>query len=417
MLRRIIQIIIFIVLVFIGMMISRKFVNSKKAQDKTAEKPVSYVRTLVVENNDIPAIITVTGRLTAKEKISIISEVTGTLKDNGKLFKEGVSYNAGETLLSIEAGEFRMNLLAQKSAFLNLLTQMMPDLKMDYPQSAAKWNEFIKNFQIEKPLNTLPEADGQEKYFLSSRNVFQQYYAIKSLEERLAKYTITAPFYGTVSISNVYPGMTIPQGQLLGEFLNPNAYEIEAALNSSDLKLISVGNEVELTSAESSTVLKGKLIRISDKIDPATQSVKIFIAVQSNTLREGMYVTGKIQTGTFENVFELPRKLLLEGEKVFAVADTVLAEKKVEVIRINLNTAIVRGLENGTVLMDETISGAYTGMPVRKKRNSNKTLNCNAENNHLFYYLPHCRKYLDGSAHAVWRGCIFQPKKQFFSAV
>lgn len=367
MLRRIIQIVIFLVLVVIGVMISKKFIASKKSQDKTTEKPVSFVRTMVVENTDIPAVITVTGRLTAKEKISIIAEVTGTLKEGGKLFKEGVSYQQGETLLTIEAGEFRMNVLAQKSAFLNLLTQMMPDLKIDYPQSAGKWSDFIKNFQIEKPLPQLPEADGQEKFFLSSRNVFQQYYAIKSLEERLAKYTITAPFSGTVSMSNVYPGMTIPQGQLLGEFLNPDAYEIEAALNSSDLSFVAVGNEVELTSSEFSKPLTGKLIRISDKIDPATQSVKIFISVQDKNLREGLYVTGNIRTGTFENAFEIPRKLLLNGRKVFTVADTVLAEKQVDVVRINLNTAVVRGLEDGTILMNENMSGAHIGMPVRKK--------------------------------------------------
>lgn len=366
-LRRILQIVIFLVLIFIGKKISEKFISSKKPQEKSTEIPVRYVNFLIVENSDLPALIPITGRLIAKEKINIIAEVTGTLRESGKLFKEGVTYNSGEILLQIEAGEFRMNLLSQKSAFLNLLTQLLPDLKMDYPSGAAKWDSYIRNYQIEKPLADLPEAQGQEKFFLSSRNVYQQYYNIKSMEERLAKYTITAPFSGTVTMSSVYPGMTVVQGQLLGEFLNPNSYEIETAVNSADLAFISVGNETQLKSDETGKTAMGKVIRISYKTDASTQSVRVFLSVQGSDLREGMYMTGAIRTGTFNNVFEIPRKLLTDRKTVFTIADTALAEKPVEVVRVNLNTVTVRGLENGTVLMNENMPGAYIGMPVRKK--------------------------------------------------
>lgn len=365
--------IIVVVVLGAAFMVFRVFSGQKKPKNNEVGKAIPYVRTLMVENGEVPSAIQITGRLVAREKISVIAEVMGTLQESSKVFKEGVAYSAGEVMLRIDAKEFKMNLLAQKSAFLNLLTQMMPDLKIDYSDKAAKWDKFIKDFELEKPLPELPSADGQEKFFLSSRNVYQQYYAIKSLEERLAKYEIVAPFNGTVTVSNVYPGMTIPVGQMLGEFLNPGTFEIETAVASGDIRYISIGNTVELSSAELGRNWQGKVIRISDKIDPATQSVKVFVSVQGNGLREGLYLTGEIKSGTFENAYELPRRLLVDQDMVYVVKDTVLEKQEVEILRVNRGTVVIKGLADNTIIMDESIPGAYDGMLVRRKNQEKKS--------------------------------------------
>lgn len=362
------QIIITVVIMVIGIVGFNLLKGQKKTEDRRTDKAIPFVKTLLVTNGEVPSVISVTGRLVAREKISVIAEVMGTLKESPKVFKEGVAYSSGETMLSIDANEFRMNLLAQKSAFLNLLTQMMPDLKIDYSSSADKWDKYIKGFEIEKPLVALPEADGQEKYFLSSRNVYQQYYAIKSLEERLGKYNITAPFNGTVTVSNVYPGMTIPAGQMLGEFLNPNSFEIETAVTAGDIRHIKVGDAVKLTSTELGKSWDGKVARMSDKIDPATQSVKVFVSVQGNGLREGLYLSGEIKSGAFENAFEVPRRLLVDDNHLYLVNDTVLTRKEVEILRVNRGTVVVKGLSDNSALLDESMPGAYEGMLVKVKR-------------------------------------------------
>lgn len=361
------QVIITVVIIVIGIIGFKFLSGQKKVEDRRTDKAKPFVRTLVVENGEVPSVIAITGRLLAREKISVIAEVMGTLKEGNKVFKEGVAYSKGETMLSIDANEFRMNLLAQKSAFLNLLTQMMPDLKIDYSESAGKWDSYIKSFELEKPLPTLPEADGQEKFFLSSRNVYQQYYAIKSLEERLAKYNIVAPFSGTVTVSNVYPGMTLPAGQMLGEFLNPNSFEIETAIPAGDMKYIKIGDKVNLKSSELGKSWEGRVARISDKIDPSTQSVKVFVSVQGSGLREGLYLSGDIRSGSFENSFELPRKLLVDDNMVFTIQDSVLAKQEVEIVKVNRGSVVIKGLSDNTILLNESMPGAYDGMLVKRK--------------------------------------------------
>lgn len=366
------QIIITVVILGLGGVAFKTLSDQNKPKETRAKKAVPYVKTLVVENGEVPSKLVVTGRLVAREKISVIAEVVGVLKESNKLFKEGVAYNSGEVMLSIEAEEFRMNLLAQKSAFLNLLTQMMPDLKIDYPDKAGKWEKFIKDFNLEKPLPSLPDADGQEKFFLSTRNVYQQYYAIKSLEERLSKYTIKAPFSGTVTISNIYPGMTIPAGQMLGEFLNPNSFEIETAVPAGQVGKISIGDAVTLTSKELGKEWEGRVVRISDKIDPATQSVKIFVSVKGQGLKEGLYLAGEINSGVFENAYELPRRLLVDENMVYVVKDTVLQKQEIEILKVNRGSVVVQGLSDNTVLMDESMPGAFEGMLVRQKAKEEK---------------------------------------------
>ncbi len=369
------QIAITLVILGIGVAGFMFMKSQEKVEDRRTDKARPYVRTLIVENGTVPSTISITGRLVAREKISVIAEVMGTLKESNKVFKEGVAYSKGEVMLSIDANEFKMNLLAQKSAFLNLLTQMMPDLKIDYSSSASKWDEYVNVFELEKPLAPLPEADGQEKFFLSSRNVYQQYYAIKSLEERLAKYDITAPFNGAVTVSNVYPGMTVPAGQMLGEFLNPSSFEIETAVPAGDMKFVKMGDKVNLGSTELGKNWEGKVVRISDKIDPATQSVKIFVAVQGSGLREGLYLSGEIHSGTFENAYELPRKLLVDDSMVFTVKnDTMLSKQEVEIVKVNRGSVVIKGLNDNTVLLNENMSGAFDGMLVKLKTQESKAV-------------------------------------------
>ncbi len=77
-----------------------------------------------------------------------------------------------------------------------------------------------------------------------------------------------------------------------------------------------------------------------------------------------MYLRGTVNTDTISNAFAIARKFLLAGNAVYTVKDTVLEKQNVEVVTINEMTAVVRGLNNGTKVLDEQLAGTYVGMPV-----------------------------------------------------
>lgn len=340
----------------------------KKPQARnTMSASVKTVSTIKVHNTEVQSTIPVTGKLVAEDRVEVFAEVNGTLKTQSKAFKEGNNFSKGEVLLQIDDTEFRMNILSQKSTLLNSFTQLLPDIKIDYPESFDKWNAYLKDFTIEGALLALPEISNEkEKYFLASRNIFGQYYSIKSLEETLSKYTLRAPFNGVVVESTIDPGTNVRVGQKLGEFISPSSYELEVAVSLKDIDLLKTGDVVELTSPDVAGKWNGKIKRVSKKIDDATQTVRVFVAVSANGLKEGMYLSGEIESDLIEDAMEIERKLLIDGEAVFLVDDGALRLTDVEVMKYGTGTVTVKGLPEGADLLATSLIGAYNGMPVSK---------------------------------------------------
>ena len=125
--------------------------------------------------------IPITGKIKPDEKIDIYAEVQGKLLWSTKPFKEGLNYRRGEAMIVINSEEAALSLRSQKSTFLNALVKMIPDLKMDFPDDFEVWDRYLQDYNISQPLQPLPGTSVSKlKYFLASRNIYDQYYSIKS---------------------------------------------------------------------------------------------------------------------------------------------------------------------------------------------------------------------------------------------
>ncbi|MEL6589143.1 MAG: efflux RND transporter periplasmic adaptor subunit [Bacteroidota bacterium] len=328
--------------------------------------PPKQVKGLMVKNEDLSSEIEITGRLSAPQQIDVFSEVGGTLKSQSSRFKEGNYFSKGAPLIVIDDTEQRLSLLAQKSSLMNQITLLLPDLKVDYPQSFPQWEAYLNEMDLEAKLAALPEpVDQKERYFISARNLYNLYYTIKSQEERLKKYTIRAPFSGRVSESLITAGTLVRVGQKLGSFFNSNNYELEAAVNLEDLEFIKVGNKVTLeTDGEKPLTYQGTIRRISDVVDANTQTVKVFIAVSGKGLKEGMYLSGEIKGQPLNAVVALPRKLVNESNQIYIIQDSVLKLHPVQTVQTTAEQVYVQGIPDNTQILNEVVIGAYEGLKV-----------------------------------------------------
>ncbi len=330
---------------------------------------IPMVEAVTVKKEALPEIVDVQGRLVAFNKIDVFAEVTGALKSSSHPFKEGARFGKGDVLLEIDQEEARLSLLSQKSNLLNAITQFMPDLKIDYPESFPQWKAYLNQFDERKPLTSFPEPlNEQEKLFIASKNVLSQFYTIRSAEARLKKYTVYAPFAGVVTESLINVGAVVRAGQKVGTLMNTSNFELEATMPLKELKLIRPGQRARLYSEDFDTEWNGTVKRINDQIDPNTQSATIYISVNGSGLKAGMYLKGEVQAGTIEDVLEIDRDYLVDQSKVYVINDSVLALTPVEVVKMNPNTVVVRGLEEGTVLLAQRIPGAYEGMKVQQSK-------------------------------------------------
>lgn len=357
------------VLILAGVGYYAKQVAAKKPPPKKKENPLPSIREVAVfkaENGKISSEMEVQGSLVAYNKVDIFAEVTGMLENTAKPFKVGSYFKKGEILLDIEDDEARLNILSQKSNLVNAITLLMPDLKIDYPQSFQQWKSYLDKFNVETSVLPLPTPlNDQEKYFIASKNLASQYYAIKSAEKRLGKYTVYAPFSGVIAEAMINPGSLVRAGQKMGSLMGTGDYEMQATVSLEDLKFIKTGTKVQLYSDAAAGNWTGTVRRISDMIDANTQSVLVFIGVRGQGLREGMYLKGKLNTRAVENSVSLPLELLVNQDQVYVVDDNKLRLQKVEIVNTNASTAIVQGLPEGTLLLKNQLVGAFEGMEVK----------------------------------------------------
>ena len=354
-------------LLIIGSFFGAKYiVNSKTTPKPRPEKVVKTVMVETVKNGNVPIIVPANGNLVAKRRVELYAEVQGVFKSGNKLFKPGQEYRAGEILIRIDAAEYYANVQSSKSNLYNLITSIMPDLRLDYPEVFDKWQSFLANFDINKSVPPLPEMNtDKEKYFISGRGILTNYYTTKNLEQRLAKYTIAAPFNGVLTEALVTEGTLVRSGQKLGEFINTHDYELEVAISKTYSDLLNVGEVVQLKSIDNNKTYQGKVTRINGRVDLASQTITAFIEVKDPDLREGMYLEAHLKAKEEPNSIEINRSLLLETEQIYVVRDSVLDLIPVKPVYFSDNKVVLKDVPDGITILSKPVMGAYAGMLVK----------------------------------------------------
>jgi len=365
--RQIIISIIGVAIIGLGYLGMKWMADTEKPVRQKEERALPIVFTQEVKNTATPITVTASGNLAARDRIEIFSEVQGIFEYSARSFKPGVRYESGAVLLQINSDELRANLRAQKSSLYNLMVTLLPDLRFDYPDAFQKWKDYISAFEVNQTLRALPQTTTEkEKLFIAGRNINTTWYNVKNIEERLMKYTIYAPYNGVLTEALVDKGALVRAGQKLGEFINPNLYELEVAVNSSYADLLKTGSSVTLQNIEKTKSWNGKVNRINSLINPTTQTIQAFIQVNGSGLREGMYLEATLNAKQEENTFEIPRKLLAENNSVYILDGDRLVLKEIEPVHFTEKTAVIRGLNDGTEILIRTLPGAYDGMEVKR---------------------------------------------------
>ena len=364
--RKALSIVLGVILLVGAVLLAQYLINNKKKPKPKFDKIVKTVFVNEVKNKNIPIIITASGNLSAKHKIELFAEVQGVLKQANKDFKTGTSYKKGERIIRINSDEFYANLQSQKSNFYNIITGIMPDIRLDYPDEFQKWQNYLTSFDINKTTSKLPVMNTDKgNYFISGRGINTAYYNVKNLEVKLAKYNLRAPYNGILTEALVTPGSLVRAGQKLGEFIDPSVYEMEVSVNAEFANLLNKGNTVQLNNLEKTKSYIGEVIRINGKVDATSQTIKAFIEVSHKDLKEGTYLEANLTARNETNAISISRKLLVNDNQIFAVRDSILDLIDVNPVYFSADKVVVKGVKNGTQILAKPTPGAYQGMLVK----------------------------------------------------
>ena len=345
---------------------AKMIINSKSKTRKAPSKVIKTVFVDTVKNTSIPIIIPANGNLVAKRRVEIYSEVQGIFKPGSKLFKPGEKYQKNEAFISINDTEYYANVQLAKSNLYNSIAAVLADLRLDFPEVFLKWEAYLKSYDLNKPTPKLPKmVSEKENYFITGRSIVSNYYTVKNLEQRLSKYTISAPFKGILTEALVTEGTLIRSNQKLGEFIDPSVYEMEVSLSKTFASLLDVGETVELNNLEHTKKYSGIVSRVNGSINSATQTIAVYIEIKNSSLKEGMYLEANLNAKKEKNAIEVNRGLLLDENKIFIVRDSVLDMINVRPVYFSNTKVVLKDIPDGTIILSSPFPGAYVGMMVK----------------------------------------------------
>lgn len=373
--RKILLFIIGVVIIGLALLGAYLIIKNSNKPKPEIQKVVKTVFTETAQNSTVPIIIPANGNLIAKNRMELYAEVQGVFQNSAHDFKTGQEYKRGETLLGMDASEYYASVQAAKSEFYNLVTSIMPDLRLDYPEAFPVWQHYLNSININKSLPPLPEISSEKvNYFITGRGVNTSYYNIKNLEQRLGKYRITAPFNGVLTEALVTKGTLIRQGQKLGEFIDTSIYELELSIAKTYSDLLKLGEKVTLNTIDNKETYEGTVARINSRIDQASQTIKVYVEVKGEGLKEGMYLEAQLEAKEEPNAIKLSRKLLVNESEIFIVRDSILDVLEVEPVYFSSKEMVIKGVPDGTQILSRSVPGAYAGMLVKvfKEKDSEK---------------------------------------------
>ncbi|MDT0619985.1 efflux RND transporter periplasmic adaptor subunit [Croceitalea vernalis] len=345
---------------------SKLIADSKVNRRPVPKKVIKTVFIDTVQNGAVAIKVPANGTLMAKERVEIYAEVQGVLKKGRQLFKTGQQYRAGQALVRIDASEYYASVQSAKSNLYNLVTSIMPDLQLDYPEDFSKWQDYVINFDLEKTTPKLPEIESEkEKYFITGRGIFSSYYNVKNLEQRLSKYIISAPFSGVLTEALVTEGTLVRTGQKLGEFIKVGTYELEVAISKSYADFLKLGEEVSLSNLEKTRTYTGRVSRINGRVDQATQTITAFIEVKGEDLKEGQYLEANLNAKNENDAIEVDRALLTDNNQIFVLRDSILDVINVSPVYFSDKTVVLKDVPEGELIVSKPVAGAYAGMLVK----------------------------------------------------
>ena len=313
----------------------------------------------------IVPLIDFSGRINSVSKINIVSEVNGVSKFTNSRFEVGEIFKKGEVLIYIKDDDVDLELKSIKSQFLTLLVQVLPDIRMDFPSLGNKFQNYINNFSLDGKIASLPKITGsKQRNFLSSRQVFANYYTIKALENKLEKFKIRAPFDGIVTKALIDPGSNVIIGQPIGEFIDPNKYELSTSVSLNEASVIQKGNKVIIASDDIKGEITAVVSRIGNHINELTQSIDVFMTIETGLVKDGMYVSGKINCDTLTDVHKLKRSSIINNTQVYILQNDSLQTQDVDVILFQNDYAIIKSLNNNCIVKEHR-NYFYKGMPIK----------------------------------------------------
>jgi HlyD family secretion protein len=305
------------------------------ASIRARNKKIEKVTTARADREELVATVSCNGRVQARTKVDISSQVMGQIVTLA--VREGDVVRKGDLLLQIDKAQYDANAQAQQAALDALFAQREAD-RFARAQAERDWERVKKNFEahieseqnLQKARLALDSARANEK--ADDRRIEQAKAQLLANKDSLKKTTLVAPIDGVVTARPVEQG----ENAIIGTMNNPgtvlltisdmSVVDAEMEVDETDIPQVKVGQKAKLTfDAYPERKFDGTVTEIGGSpitksalgTDSSAVSFKVKIQVLSppKDIRPGFSVAGLIETDRRPNALAIPIPALVVADE------------------------------------------------------------------------------------------------------
>lgn len=356
--------------------------NKRVAKEEEKQRIVPAVEIVEVTEADHAVKILTQGVVESARETRLAAEVGGRVMEISPWFKRGGVVKKGERLIQIDPADFRSALAATEVRRAEAELALEQE-KARVEQAKLDWAKLGSG---SKPLNPLVL---REPYLAAAESSAASAVEAAAKARRDVERTeILAPFDAGLRSANAEVGAVVAPGTMVAELYASSDLEVRLPLSLEDFGFLTRDAAGAVTAE---VVLKGKIgadeytwktvmARVDPEISRETLSAHIAVKVLPTEGAVfplppvGLFVNAEITGKTLDDVKEIPRRALLEGNRAVVVGEgNKIAFRDLTIPRLTRDTALVSsGLEPGDRVVLTRLSAPIAGMEVEIENDAEK---------------------------------------------
>ena len=335
--------------------------DSITGQDVSSDsgKPAPLVSVVRPSASPEQLTVTSTGSVAVRSYVTLTSQVSGRVVDTSAALRSGGSFDAAETLVSLDQRDFTL-----------ALAQVQADVKSAQASlqlSRAEASAAISNYQLMSPGKEVPPLVAKAPQIAQAKAQLQAAMARRDIAQvNLERSVYSLPFAGRVVESSADEGQMLNAGQSFGRVYALDAVEIVISLAPQELaKIAPAENRVAIITADGNT-FEGRIDRVAAERDSRTRFSQVFLTTnESQSLTPGTFVSVKLSGPIIPNTFMLPESALQSGQTFWVVNNDTIAGVSANILGRSNGQYLVEAFDYGEGIVTGTVPGARDGLVVR----------------------------------------------------
>ncbi len=313
---------------------------------------------------EIRQTLALSGSLRAVDMATVKARVPADVRQ--VLVREGESVRAGQIVVVTDGTEYEARVAQARGNLDAARAQLEIATKTRDNNRVLVEKGFISR-------NAFDNAESQ--YAAAEANVAAARGAMNIVQKSLNDTVIRTPISGLVAARYVQPGEKVSPDNKLLDIVNLQKMELEAAVPTSDITQIVVGQRVSLHIEGLPETFDGKVVRVNPSTQAGSRSVLVYVQVANpkNVLRVGMFAEAQLVLKAKQGILALPQSAVRkdsQGTFVYTIADGQLNKTPVTVGIDGRSddeylTEIVSGLDFGVQVIRTDMGNLQTGTRVR----------------------------------------------------